>query len=164
MTKQCTDCRMIRPSECFGQNRHSSDGLRSMCRDCLNQAKRISTFKKQERLRPPRPDISDDILRNNLHHLRSYVTNFFHGTDYSWQGPCLHIPTKTPMNFILRRIPNTALVEVRITSLGVDTLFYGINRLEEDAVEKLCAVLRDYRIEPSDMAMKMAMLYIYDKV
>jgi hypothetical protein len=164
MTKQCIDCRQILDSTCFGHSRTSPDTFRPNCKLCVNQSKRIFLTEKHGRLRPPPPEINDDILRNNLHHLRAFLSAFFHGLDYLVQGPCLHIPTKTPYTFVLKRPANSPLVQIEIQALGVVELIYGINRLQEDPIDRLCVVLRDYRIEPNDMAMRMAMLWIYDKV
>lgn len=159
--KKCLECRMIRPISSYGHSRGNKDGLKLQCRDCTNQSKRISQFNKYGKLKP-RPD-EDSYLRNNLHQNRNLLAEFFHGTDVSMPGFAYSISDCLDYTFTLRRVPNTSLVEMVLYDTAGQHLIYGCDRLKKDAIQDLCAVLREYRLESTAMAMHMAKLYIYNQ-
>lgn len=162
--KKCTNCFLIRAFEHYGNSRTMPDGKLTSCKDCINQAHRILREKKYGRLKPI-DGINDDVLRNNRHHNKALLKSFLSGTDYELHGVTLHIPTNKDYAFVLRLVPNTPLVELRIQDPATqqDVFFHGVDRLKEDAIEDLCYVLRDYRLEPSQATMRIAKYYIYSR-
>lgn len=161
--KKCDVCLLVRNLDHFGNSRSKPDGKLLSCKDCINQVHRIQREKRYGRLNELPPGQNDDILRNNRHHNRAFLKSFFHGTDYDVHGVTLHIPTNKDYTFILRRIPNTPLVEIRIQDLDQDIAFHGVDRLKENAVEDLCRILREYRLETSLATMRIAKFYIYSR-
>ena len=159
--QKCAECRMERPFSRYGSSRSHPTGFRPICKDCTNQTKRNFHEAKFGHVKPRPPE--DSHLRNNKHHNRILLEHFLHSTDYDLPGFAYCINSQSDYTFLLRRIPNTSLVEIALHDQAGQHMIYGCDRLKKDAVSDLCSVLREYRLEPTAMAMQMAKLYIYSR-
>ena len=52
--KKCSKCGEVKPLDGFGRDRHTKDGLRYNCKNCMNEVKRIYRDKNKEKIRKSR--------------------------------------------------------------------------------------------------------------
>lgn len=160
--KQCDICRMIRHHFRFGPAKRSSDSRQSTCRDCLNQDQRLRYEARFGRNKPlPDPTV-DQILRSLDDHNLQFLKAFFSTVEYSLTGPSLNVPKALDYTYSISRIPNSALVELKLWDGLGDARICSISLLHQN-IDAFIPMLQDFRLEMNSTTMHMAKLYIYNR-
>lgn len=164
--KQCPECRMLRHFQRFTIKRSAHDGLTTSCSECISQYQRLHKLKDRRVKEIPMDIIgtNDNIIRNADHHNRKFLSDFLHSLDYTMIGVAYSIPRCKDYTFKMTREANSSIVDLVLVAKDdpQDILMSGINLLRH-TVDHFVEAIEDFRVD-SEVGMRMAKYYIYDRV